>query len=151
MKCRLLLLGVVLLLLTDCAHLPPIRIPLFRLAVVEQDTSRVKSALMASYPDAIDEDEMDQPPIRISPGDVLKFEVGYPSPEAIHTLRGMIRVFFVVDEKGDVIDAGVAQGIDSELDGAVVRVVRESKYEPGLHNGRPTKALMSVTFRFGSL
>ena len=73
-----------------------------------------------------------------------------PLPEKPN-LRAMVKVSFIVDEKGRVEDARIFESSDSRLDKASVDAVRQWSYYPGTISGKPAKFFFTVPFVFAGV
>ncbi len=77
-----------------------------------------------------------------------KYIVGnliYPEIAAENGVSGRVTLQFVIDEKGNLIEAEILYGVDAALDAEALRVVRSSpKWTPGKQRNKPVK--VSYTF-----
>lgn len=73
----------------------------------------------------------------------------YPKPlNAIDPwLEGDVEVIFVVETDGSVVEADGKAG-DPRLREAAVNAVKQWKFEPATHEGKPARCVMSVTITF---
>jgi TonB family protein len=73
----------------------------------------------------------------------------HPETEAVNYRAGMIRLSFVVDQDGTVVDVRVIQGINQLYDAAAVNVLKGCpKWQPGIRDGKPIKVSYNVPIRF---
>lgn len=69
----------------------------------------------------------------------------YPEDASHNGIQGKVFVEFVVNKKGEVVDARLARGVHPSLDKEALRVVNSSpRWQPGKQNGLP----VSVVFVF---
>ncbi len=61
---------------------------------------------------------------------------------------GEVRVRIIVGKKGDVEQASLLRGINEILDQAVLEVIKNYKYKPGMVNGQPVRFTTSEVYRF---
>ncbi len=73
----------------------------------------------------------------------------YPEIAAENGISGKVYVNFVVNKKGEVVDAKVVRGVDPSLDQEALRVVRSSpKWTPGKQRGAPVKVQFTFPIVF---
>ena len=84
-------------------------------------------------------------------GDINNFSkyiqenIQYPELAAKSGISGKVFVQFVVNSKGNVVNARILRGVDPSLDAEALRVIQSSPpWEPGLQGGKP----VSVQFTF---
>lgn len=64
----------------------------------------------------------------------------YPVNAAENEIKGIVKVRFVINEKGDLVNAAVIRSVHHELDKEALRVVNLSeKWTPGKQHGKPVK------------
>lgn len=77
----------------------------------------------------------------------------YPMSAFHKRISGIVLVFIIIDEKGNVIDSGIEKGLGYGLDEEALRVVRlarvQQKFIPAKKDGKPVtvKMIIPVTFR----
>jgi TonB family protein len=85
-------------------------------------------------------------------GDIkdLQKRVRYPSDLAGLGVEGRVDLQFIVNEYGEVEDPKVIQGLHESADREAIRVIRETKFRPGMVNGLPVRVQykMPVFFRY---
>lgn len=79
----------------------------------------------------------------------LQSKVVYPEMARRAGIEGRVTVQFIVNENGDVENAQVMRGIGGGADEEALRVVEETKFEPGIQKGKPVRVrfAMSINFR----
>ncbi|WP_017732053.1 energy transducer TonB [Nafulsella turpanensis] len=79
-------------------------------------------------------------------------ELEYPAQAQRMGVEGRVFVQFVVDEKGNVSDVKAVKGIGAGADEEAVRVIKQTKWNPGMQRGRPVKVrmVMPVLFRLSN-
>jgi len=79
----------------------------------------------------------------------LTNNVKYPLIAQETGIYGRVFVSFIVDEQGNVFNAGIIRGVDSSLDNEALRVVRGMpKWKPGRQGGKAVKVRYTVPVRF---
>ena len=64
----------------------------------------------------------------------------YPELAANNGIKGIVKVRFIINEKGDLVNATIIRSVHEELDNEVLRVVNLSdKWTPGRQHGIPVK------------
>ena len=89
-----------------------------------------------------------EPSEKISGGGLLtKIKAAYPPMAIAARASGKVLVRIVINEEGKVI---AAQSISGHplLQAAAVRAARESKFNPYLLDGAPTKVMGTLTYKF---
>lgn len=85
-------------------------------------------------------------------GDINEYlirNIKYPEIAKSINLEGVVTISFVVDEKGNVVDAEVVKGIGSGCDEEALRVVKAMpQFEPAMQNGKYVKMYYSLNVRF---
>ncbi len=100
------------------------------------------------------EDLIDQPDepldfVEIYPEIVYRHLPEYPPIARKLGITGVVVVQAVVDETGNVVDAGVFKSSGNDLlDEAAVAAAYNNKFSPGIQNGRPVKCRVRYTVVF---
>lgn len=83
---------------------------------------------------------------------LIKFmidNVKYPKSAHDEKIEGKSFVSFVINEKGEVTNAKVTKGFNSECDAEALRVVNVMpNWTPGMHNGEKVKVEMTLPINF---
>lgn len=74
--------------------------------------------------------------------------VNYPTEARQQGIEGRVTVQFVVNESGDVEKPQIIRGIGGGADEEALRVIRETKFEPGIQRGRPVSVLYTLPIVF---
>lgn len=75
--------------------------------------------------------------------------VKYPKIAEENQVEGTVYVKFVINEKGNLVNAKIYKGIDPALDEEVLRVVNQSeKWTPGIQNLKPVKVSFIFPVKF---
>lgn len=75
--------------------------------------------------------------------------VHYPELAEQYDIEGTVYVKFVINEKGNLVNASIYKGVDPALDQEVLRVVSLSeKWTPGIQNFRPVKVSFIFPVKF---
>jgi len=72
----------------------------------------------------------------------------YPQEALENGIEGKVFVLAYVDEYGDVKKAQVIKGIGAGCDEEALKTVRETKFTPGICNGKPCKVQISLPILF---
>ncbi len=78
----------------------------------------------------------------------LAQEIRYPEIARKAGVEGSVVVSFVVDETGHVLNAQVERGIGAGCDEEALRVIRKTKFKPGVQDGQPVKVRTTLPIRF---
>jgi periplasmic protein TonB len=76
-------------------------------------------------------------------------KIKYPAIAKQTNLEGKVFAMAYVDEKGQVDKVKIIKGLGGGCDEEVIRVLTNSKFKPGQHEGKPVKVktTISVTFK----
>ena len=75
--------------------------------------------------------------------------IRYPSLARKMGVEGRVTVQFVVDERGNITDAKIAEGIGAGCDEEVLRILKKApKWKPGKQRGREVKVRMLIPINF---
>lgn len=75
-------------------------------------------------------------------------KIQYPPIARQAGLEGKVFVMAYVDEKGNVDDVKVLKGIGGGCEEEVIKVLKTTKFKPGMNNGQPVKVKTSLSFAF---
>jgi len=79
----------------------------------------------------------------------IKENLRYPSKARRNNIVGRVKVQFVVDEEGNIINAKVIEGIGGGCDKEALRVVKQMpKWKPGTLDGKPVKIIYTLPILF---
>jgi len=78
---------------------------------------------------------------------IKKVDPVYPDEARKKGIQGVVILEAKIDESGQVMDAMILRSVP-DLDQAAIDAIRQWVYEPMLINGKPVKALFTVTVRF---
>ena len=74
----------------------------------------------------------------------------YP-PELRRSKRGgTVKILFVVDQRGRVVDPKVIKSSDPAFDSPALEAIRQWKFEPGTRNGQKVQFKMSIPITFNA-
>lgn len=74
--------------------------------------------------------------------------IEYPEMAVKAGIEGTVRLQFVVDKDGSVVDPIVVRGIGGGCDEEALRAIRQAKFKPGMQRGKPVKVKFSLPVRF---
>jgi TonB family protein len=79
----------------------------------------------------------------------IQNKIVYPKFAELYGLEGKVNVLTKVSESGEVLSVKVISGIGLGCDEEAERVIKETKFIPGFHNGKPVEAdvIFNVEFR----
>ncbi len=75
-------------------------------------------------------------------------KIQYPPIARQAGLEGKVFVMAYVDEKGNVEDVKVIKGVGGGCEEEVIKVLKTTKFKPGMNNGQPVKVKTSLSFAF---
>lgn len=75
-------------------------------------------------------------------------KIQYPPIARQAGLEGKVFVMAYVDEKGNVDDVKVLKGVGGGCEEEVIKVLKTTKFKPGMNNGQPVKVKTSLSFAF---
>lgn len=75
-------------------------------------------------------------------------KIQYPNIAKQAGLEGKVFVMAYVDEQGNVDDVKVLKGIGGGCEEEVIKVLKTTKFKPGMNNGQPVKVKASLSFAF---
>ncbi len=78
----------------------------------------------------------------------LQDKIEYPDSARKNNIQGMVIATAEVDEEGNVMDVELRKGIGWGCDDEALRVLREAKFTPAIHMGKPVKTKITVPIRF---
>jgi protein TonB len=78
----------------------------------------------------------------------IQERIVYPELAMKANIEGRVYVQFIVNEKGDVEDPVILRGIGGGCDEEAIRVIRDTKFSPGLQRGRPVRVRYSLPIVF---
>lgn len=78
----------------------------------------------------------------------VQSRVQYPDMARRAGIEGRVTVRFVVNEEGNVENAEVVRGIGGGADQEALRVVRETKFKPGIQRGKPVRVQFALSVNF---
>lgn len=78
----------------------------------------------------------------------LQQRVNYPLSAVRSKQSGRVTIQFIVTEQGVPTELKVLKGVASSLDKEALKVVRESRFTPGIKDGKAVKVKMSLPVVF---
>ncbi len=78
----------------------------------------------------------------------IQEKIVYPELAKKAGIEGRVFVKAYIDEKGNVTEAEIIKGIGHGCDEAAMKAVKETKFIPGKHKGKPVKVQVSVPILF---
>ena len=79
----------------------------------------------------------------------LQNNIVYPSEALQKRVQGCVKIQFVVNEDGSIVDAEVAEGVNPYLDKEALRVINAMpKWEPGMQHNQPVRVKIAVPVMF---
>ncbi len=80
--------------------------------------------------------------------DQLQANVVYPERAKRNNIQGTVVLRVVIGPNGHALSVDVIQSESSLLDNAAVDAAKKTTYTPGIQNGKPVKASISIPVRF---
>ena len=102
----------------------------------------------SSQPDNEVYEAVDQDPVLIEGFEALQGRVDYPEAAKEAGIEGMVHIEFIINEQGEVVEPNVVRSLSEETDKEALRVIAETKFEPGILNGQPVKVYYSLPIYF---
>ncbi len=135
---------------------PAVKVPLAAKAPVKKAiaaTKAVQSAVKkAAWAPSAAENQtfviVEEMPEVIGGPEAVANAIRYPDAARKKGLHGRVVVEFVVDERGNVTEPRVVQGIGPELDQAAVSAVRSLYFDPGRQRGEEVRVKMALPIMF---
>ena len=78
----------------------------------------------------------------------IQDKIRYPNEAIKNKVEGKVYILAFVDEFGNVTNARVAQGIGSGCDEEALKAVKETKFIPGMQEGKNVKVQISIPIFF---
>ena len=91
---------------------------------------------------------IEQMPVPIGGTEGIQERIKYPIKAIQKKVEGKVYILTYVNEFGDVEKAEVIKGIGEGCDEAALTAVKETKFIPGMHNGKNVKVQISVPIIF---
>lgn len=91
---------------------------------------------------------VEQMPELIGGLESLQEKITYPESARRAGIEGRVYLRFIVNEEGEVEDPQVVRGIGGGADEEALRVIRETKFRPGMQRGRPVRVQYSLPILF---
>jgi protein TonB len=78
----------------------------------------------------------------------IQERIKYPEIAKKANIQGRVYVQFIVNEQGEVEDPVILRGIGGGCDEEALRVIKDTKFSPGLQRGRPVRVRYSLPIVF---
>ena len=78
----------------------------------------------------------------------IQERIKYPDIAKKANIQGRVYVQFIVNEQGEVEDPVILRGIGGGCDEEALRVIKDTKFSPGLQRGRPVRVRYSLPIVF---
>lgn len=78
----------------------------------------------------------------------IQSKIKYPEAAKNQGIEGKVYIQAFINESGNVDNAKVLKGIGGGCDEAALDAVMQTKFKPGIHNGKPVKVQVSIPIRF---
>lgn len=75
-------------------------------------------------------------------------KIQYPPIARQAGIEGKVFVMAYVNEKGNVEDVKVLKALGGGCEEEVIKVLKATKFKPGMNNGQPVKVKTSLSFAF---
>jgi len=79
----------------------------------------------------------------------IQKNVKYPPIAKEYNITGKVYVSFIVDKSGAVTNVKIVRGVDKNLDGEALRVVKSlPRYKPGKQRGKAVRVMFTIPINF---
>ncbi|MGQ9643794.1 MAG: energy transducer TonB [Ignavibacterium sp.] len=78
----------------------------------------------------------------------IQSKIKYPEAAKNQGIEGKVFIQAFINESGNVDNAKVIKGIGGGCDEAALDAVMQTKFKPGIHNGKPVKVQVSIPIMF---
>lgn len=78
----------------------------------------------------------------------IQEKIVYPELAVKANIEGRVYLQFIVNENGEVEDPVVLRGIGGGCDEEALRVIKETKFKPGMQRGGPVRVRYSLPIIF---
>lgn len=79
---------------------------------------------------------------------IKKVAPTYPAEAKKQKIQGTVVLDVTVDEQGKVVETKVIKSVDSSLEEAAIKAMKQWEYAPLIVDGKPKAFIVSVTFNF---
>ncbi len=117
---------------------------------VDSDPRLSPDSVEARPPPAAIAEDVDTKPVIVGGPNSLQRMVRYPVEAREAGITGHVLVSFVVDERGQVSDVQVEDGLGAGCDEEAMRVMRLVRYRPAMKSGRPVRYRMQERLAFST-
>lgn len=90
----------------------------------------------------------DKMPVLIGGLEGIQARLHYPDLARKAEIAGRVYIEFIVDKKGNVVDPKVVRGIGGGCDKEALKIVSNTKFTPGMKDGKPVNILYSLPVVF---
>lgn len=108
----------------------------------------VAGAQTQKVPPPAQDKQLDQQPFPVGGVEAIGKAVKYPESARKDSVQGIVYVEATVDQAGNVIKAVALKGVRADLDKAAVDAIKSIKFKPGMHEGKPVEAVVTVPIAF---
>lgn len=82
-------------------------------------------------------------------GQYITENLQYPADVKTKRISGNVRVSYIIDKDGSIIEAKIIESVDPDLDNEALRLIRSMpKWKPGVRNGKYVKMRTSTVIPF---
>lgn len=78
----------------------------------------------------------------------LMKKINYPPMAKKAGIEGKVIAMIYISDNGDVEDVKIIKGLEAGCSEEVERVLRDSKFKPGMNQGKAVKVKMAMAFQF---
>jgi TonB family protein len=94
------------------------------------------------------EKELDQMPTPVGGIATIAHNVVYPQSAKENKIEGKVIIKTVVDAKGNVVSTTVEKGLNAECDKAAESAIKNTKFNPGMKNGKAVESEVTIPIMF---
>jgi TonB family protein len=104
-------------------------------------------------PEAVPQDpakksKIDQLPFPVGGVEALAKLIKYPQSARKDSIQGIVHVEATVDQEGRVVKAVAVKSVREDLDKAAIAAVTSVMFTPGMHEGKPVEAIVTIPIKF---
>jgi periplasmic protein TonB len=78
----------------------------------------------------------------------IQEKIRYPEIAKLSGIQGRVIIQAFIDESGSVVQAKVLNGIGGGCDEMAIDAVKQTKFNPGMQNGKPVKVQVTIPILF---
>lgn len=92
--------------------------------------------------------DVDSPPSPIGGMELIQKNIRYPEIAKRAGIEGTVLILAEIDEKGNVINTSVREGIGAGCDEAAIDAIKNVKFKPAIRDSLPVKYRITIPIKF---